>query len=90
MTPLELSVKLKNCAYTLSYGYVTTAFKSIDALNEAAALLQRWESGDFTPEEIHNFCHKLPNTVSRCEFNRGCLEYQDMLYGKPDVPECAG
>ena len=37
-------------------------------------------AGDFTPEEIHNFCHKLPSTVSKDEFNRGCREYQDMLY----------
>ena len=38
-------------------------------------------AGDFTKEEIHNFCHKLPETVSRCEFEKGCREYQDKLYG---------
>ncbi len=37
--------------------------------------------GDFTPEEIHGFCHKLPATVSRCEFEKGCKEFQDKLYG---------
>ena len=39
-------------------------------------------AGDFTKEEIHKFCHKLPETVSRCEFEQGCREYQNKLYGE--------
>lgn len=37
--------------------------------------------GEFTPEEIHGFCHRLRETVPREEFERGCRAYQEKLYG---------
>lgn len=43
--------------------------------------LNRYESGDFTVEEIHNFCHKLPEIVSAKDFASGCMAYQTQLYG---------
>ena len=59
---------------------------------EAAALireqvkeLDRLRSGDFTKEEIHNFCHKLDKTVSAREFANGCMAYQTQLYGSSPV-----
>lgn len=52
-----------------------------DCAEHAAALIRRWRKGDFTPEEIHNFCHKLPDTVSAGEFAQGCADYQRKLYG---------
>lgn len=53
-----------------------------DRARDAAALIRRWQAGDFTKEEIHNFCHKLPETVSACEFAAGCAEYQRKIYGR--------
>ena len=47
--------------------------------------LDRLRSGDFTPEEIHNFCHKLPETVSAKDFASGCMAYQTQLYGSSPV-----
>jgi len=45
--------------------------------------LVRLKKGDFTKEEIHEFCHKLAETVPREEFEQGCKNYQDKLYGLP-------
>lgn len=42
-------------------------------------------AGDFKPEEIHGFCHKLAETVSREEFMEGCRRYQLKLYGEPNA-----
>ncbi len=52
------------------------------AFDELNAENMRLLSGDFTPEEIHNFCHKLSAVVPRCEFEEGCRNYQDRLYGE--------
>ncbi len=59
---------------------------------EAAVLIRnllqdrsRMLDGDFTPEEIHNFCHKLPETVSAKDFASGCMAYQTQLYGSSPV-----
>ena len=89
MTPTELADELIRISDSLSMGFVSRALKNRHALIESAILIDRWQSGNFTPEEIHNFCHKLPETVSRCEFNKWCQEYQDKLYGKSEVPEWA-
>lgn len=55
---------------------------------ELCAIVERLDSenarllrGDFTPEEIHGFCHKIPETVSAEAFANGCAEYQRRLYG---------
>lgn len=42
--------------------------------------IERYERGDFTRDEIHNFCHNLEKTVSLEEFKRGCKEYQNKLF----------
>lgn len=57
-------------------------------LTLALVTLERWRAGDFTADEIHNFCHKLPECVPLDEFKRGCEEYQQKLYGAMlnDVP----
>ncbi len=54
-------------------------------LGNAAILLRRWRTGDFLPEEIHNFCHKLDSTVSAKDFANGCMAYQTQLYGSSPV-----
>jgi len=43
--------------------------------------IDRLKQGDFTKEEIHEFCHKLAETVPRQEFEKGCRDYQLKLYG---------
>jgi len=52
---------------------------------EAAKLIRRLLAGDFTVEEIHGFCHKLPDIVSAKEFANGCMAYQTQLYGNSPV-----
>ena len=54
---------------------------------EAAKCIRRLLAGDFTKREIHNFCHKLPETVSSLEFASGCMAYQTELYGSSTVME---
>lgn len=40
---------------------------------------ERLKRGEFTPEEVQNFCHNLKGTLK--EFCKGCEEYQQKLYG---------
>lgn len=54
-------------------------------IEHLVATLNRYESGNFTAEEIHNFCHKLPDTVSIRDFASGCMAYQTQLYGSSPV-----
>lgn len=56
-----------------------------DYAKEAARTIRRLLAGDFTPEEIQNFCHKLPDTVSAEDFAKGCMAYQTQLYGSSPV-----
>ncbi len=53
----------------------------------AAMEMRRLLAGDFTPEEVHNFCHKIPETVSAQEFASGCMAYQTQIYGNSPVME---
>lgn len=55
----------------LAMEYIETAVKEI----------VRLKSGDFTPVEIHDFCHKLTDKVSPEEFARGCANEQIRIYG---------
>ena len=57
-------------------------------LLEARAKLKRFERGDFTADEIHNFCNNLSDTVSKAEFEAGCRAYVLKLYAKDE--NCAG
>lgn len=45
------------------------------------AEIARLKRGDFTPLEIQDFCHKLPETVTPRQFTDGCSEYQRKLFG---------
>lgn len=49
--------------------------------NKISSKLRRYERGDFTKDEIMNFCHNLEKTVSLCEFQEGCRLYQEKLFG---------
>ena len=80
MTPLELARELDGMAYELDNGFVTYTLLHTHVLKTAVALIRRWESGDFTREEIHNFCYKLESVVSLEEFKKDCIEYQKRLY----------
>lgn len=52
--------------------------------------LERLRRGEFTPEEIHNFCHNLHGTVDSQAFAQGCAHEQRRLYGcAPHVDEIA-
>jgi len=46
------------------------------------AELERLRGGNFTPSEVHDFCHILPETVTPEEFAKGCEDYQVKLYGR--------
>ena len=48
-------------------------------LRQEVARLKR---GEFTHEEVHEFCHILPEVVSRDEFEECCKKYCDKLYGE--------
>jgi len=43
--------------------------------------IQRLKEGNFTPEEFQNLCHNLQGK-GREEFQIGCNEYQEKLFGK--------
>ena len=45
----------------------------------------RLKRGEFTSDEIQNFCHNLPETVSVQEFCNGCKQYQQQLYGESPI-----
>lgn len=63
--------------------WADVAMQWINAANDELARLKR---GEFKPEEIQEFCHKLPETVSAREFADGCAAYQRTLYGcAPDA-----
>ena len=47
----------------------------------AEAEIKRLKRGEFTYDEIMDFCHNLPETVSKEEFAEGCAKYQCKLYG---------
>lgn len=49
----------------------------VDLRNDIARL----KRGEFTPEEVQEFCHNLPKTTSREDFAKGCIAYQAKLYG---------
>ena len=68
----------RGCKMDALGGDISVAIDVIRALRRDKTRLL---AGDFTKEEIQNFCHKLPETVSRCDFEQGCREYQDKLYG---------
>jgi hypothetical protein len=40
-----------------------------------------------SPEQIHNLCHNLENTVSAEEFAKGCEDYQMKLFGRCPTAE---
>lgn len=48
------------------------------------AEIRRLKRGDFTKAEIHNLCHNLHEKNSNCtlaEFQEGCKEFQNKLFG---------
>lgn len=57
------------------------AYEKLNNVLELKKKLERYERGDFTKDEIHNFCHNLEKTVSLCEFQEGCRLYQEKLFG---------
>ena len=34
-----------------------------------------------TKQEFHDLCHDMPPKVPRCEFEKGCKQFQDEIYG---------
>lgn len=46
--------------------------------------IKRLQEGSLTNEEFHNLCHNT-KCVSREEFERGCLEYQNKIYGDKNL-----
>ena len=52
----------------------------LEAKNEVIRENYRLLKGDFTPEELQGLCHNL-TTQQRCEFEQGCKDYQDKLFG---------
>jgi hypothetical protein len=44
--------------------------------------LERIREGRFTPDEVHEFCHSLGDTVTAEAFANGCAAYQRSLYGR--------
>lgn len=57
-----------------------TAQYSYDEMYLALTELKRLREGDFTEDEIHNFCHNLKGVTAR-QFADGCASYQEKLYG---------
>ena len=50
--------------------------------------ITRLKKGDFTPEELQNLCHNLAeDKEKKCEFFKGCCEYQKELFGSSAVDE---
>lgn len=43
---------------------------------------ERLKAGEFTKEEIHNFCHNIEKTVPLEEFAERCRLEMQKLYGK--------
>lgn len=73
------------CLDAMGEAAATSATSSVAF--EAAVQIRRLLAGDFTKEEIHNFCHKIPATVSAQEFASGCMAYQMEIYGSSPVME---
>lgn len=48
---------------------------------ELEAEIERLKAGQFTKDEVQNFCHNLNATVPVEEFARGCATEQYRLYG---------
>ena len=59
-----------------------SAARRVLAENPAAGELERLRRGDFTKEEIHNFCHNLHGKVPVEEFAAGCEAEMVKLYGR--------
>lgn len=61
-----------------------------ESIREAAKLIERWRTGNFTKDEIHDFCHNLHGTVSAVQFAEGCTAEQRKIYGcAPDADRLA-
>lgn len=58
-------------------------------VKEAVTELRRLRRGEVTPEEVHNFCHNLSDTVTIEEFADGCSREMVKLFGGPAVAEYA-
>lgn len=58
----------------------------IDEINSMKIENERLLRGEFTPEELQNLCHNLPEEKKE-EFFNGCCEYQKKLFGKSAVDE---
>lgn len=57
-----------------------------DLAADNEALAAKIDRGDFSKEEIHNWCHNLHGKVNAEEFAAGCEAEQRRLYGcAPDV-----
>lgn len=42
---------------------------------------KRLLSGDFTQEEFQNLCHNMNPDCKRSDFEKGCKDYTDKLFG---------
>lgn len=42
---------------------------------------KRLLDGDFTKEEFQNLCHNMNPECTRKDFEQGCKDYQDKLFG---------
>lgn len=58
-----------------------------DITTVVGAEILRLTSGEFTVQEIQQFCHKIKETCPRAEFEAGCKAYQDLVYGAANVPD---
>ncbi len=64
--------------------YAVTLAKSVQASDvvKLQAEVARMRAGQFTKDEIHNFCHDLHGTVCAVGFAEGCEAEQRKFYGK--------
>ena len=56
---------------------------AISLKEDAQETVKRLVRGDFTPEEFQNLCHHRDYKpgCTRADFEVGCREYQDKLFG---------
>lgn len=58
-----------------------TALHAARIIRDLVKERNRMREGNFTVDEIHNFCHNLHGTVSAAEFANGCAAEQRKFYG---------
>jgi hypothetical protein len=70
--------------YVLTHEYACycTPLRMCDGcvINRLGSEVKRLREGRFTPEEIQNLCHNR-HPCSREEFEQGCRDYTNKLFG---------